>query len=96
MKSFIRTPRLAGRPAGLLAATALAAIAAVGGTAGTAAGHGSAPAHYANKASHLRTEASVGDPQLEQGELAIEGTNRATGSRFACRPATRRTAGRRR
>ena len=76
MKSFIRIHDSRGVRPALLAATALAAIAAVGGTAGTAAGHGSAPAHNAYKASHLRTEARVEDPQVEQGELAIEGTNR--------------------
>jgi hypothetical protein len=58
-----------------LAVSAVAAIAAVGGTAGTAAGHGTAPAHHAYKASQLRHEAAFIDPQLAQGELAIEGTN---------------------
>ena len=75
MRNFIRLhDSRAVRPA-LLAVSAAAAIAAVGGTAGTAAGHGTAPAHYAHKASHLRQEAAVNDPQLEHGELAIEGTN---------------------
>ena len=84
------------RPA-LLAVSALAAIAAVGGTAGTAAGYGTAPAHHAYKASHLRKEAKVKEPQLEQGELAIEGTNGERQDRAS--PAdrqSRRSAGRRR
>ena len=75
MKNFIRLHDSRGVRPALLAATALAAIAAVGGTAGTAAGHGTAPAHNAYKASHLRTEAKVERPQVEQGELAIEGAN---------------------
>ena len=75
MKKFIRLHDSRGVRPALLAASALAAIAAVGGTAGTAAGYGTAPAHHAYKASHLRKEAKVKDPQLEQGELAIEGTN---------------------
>ena len=75
MKKFIRLHDSRGVRPALLAASALAAIAAVGGTAGTAAGYGTATAHHAYKASHLRKEAKVKDPQLEQGELAIEGTN---------------------
>jgi RTX calcium-binding nonapeptide repeat (4 copies) len=75
MKNFIRLHDSRGVRPALLAASALAAIAAIGGTAGTAAGRGTAPAHNAYKASHLRKEANVKDPQLEQGELAIEGTN---------------------
>ena len=54
MRNFIRLhDSRAVRPV-LLAVSAAAAIAAVGGTAGTAAGHGTASAHYAHKASHLR------------------------------------------
>ena len=74
MRNFIRLhDSRAVRPV-LLAVSAAAAIAAVGGTAGTAAGHGTASAHYAHKASHLR-KAAFNDPQLAHGELAIEGTN---------------------
>ncbi len=62
------------RPA-LLAVLSAAAIAAVGGTAGTAAGHGTGAAHNAYKGSQLRHEAAVDEPQLENGELTIEGTN---------------------
>ena len=75
MRNFARLQdSRAVRPA-LLAVSALAALAVVGGTAGVAAGHGTAPVHNAYKASHQRYEAMVKDPQLEQGELAIDGTN---------------------
>jgi hypothetical protein len=75
MKNFMRLhDSRAVRPA-LLVVSALAVAAAVGGTAGTAAGYGTAPAHHAHKASLLRTEAQFRDPQLQSGELAIEGTN---------------------
>jgi hypothetical protein len=70
------------RPA-LLAVSAAAAIAALGGTAGAAAAHGTGPARDAHKASHLRKEAALSDPQLAHGELAIEGTN--AGDRLALR-----------
>ena len=83
MRNFIRLhDSRAVRPV-LLAVSAAAAIAAVGGTAGTAAGHGTASAHNAHKASHLRQEAAFNDPQLAHGELAIEGTN--AGDRLALR-----------
>ena len=83
MRNFIRLhDSRAVRPA-LLAVSAVAAIAALGGTAGAAVAYGTAPAHDAHKASHLRKEAAVGDPQLAHGELAIEGTN--TGDRLALR-----------
>ena len=83
MRNFVRLhDSRAVRPA-LLAVSVAAAIAAAGGTAGTAAGHGTASAHYAHKASHLRQEAAFDDPQLAHGELAIEGTN--AGDRLALR-----------
>ncbi len=74
MRNFIRLHNSRVVRPVLLAVSAAAAIAAVGGTAGTAAGHGSASAHYAHKASHLR-KAAFNDPQLARGELAIQGTN---------------------
>ena len=83
MRNFIRLhDSRAVRPV-LVAVSAAAAIAVVGGTAGTAAGHGTASAHHAHKASHLRQEAAFNDPQLAHGELAIEGTN--AGDRVALR-----------
>ena len=83
MRNFIRLhDSRAVRPA-LLAVSAVAAIAALGGTAGAAVAYGTAPAHDAHKASHLRKEAAFGDPQLAHGELAIEGTN--AGDRLALR-----------
>jgi RTX calcium-binding nonapeptide repeat (4 copies) len=75
MENFMRLhDSRAVRPV-LLVVSALAVAAAVGGTAGTAAGQGTAPAHHAHKASLLRTEAQFRDPQLQSGELAIQGTN---------------------
>ena len=83
MRNFIRLhDSRAVRPV-LLAVSAAAAIAALGGTAGTAAGYGTASAHHAHKASHLRKEAALNDPQLAHGELAIRGTN--AGDRLALR-----------
>ena len=73
----------AGGGGGPIAVSAAAGIAAIGGTAGTAAGHGTASAHYAHKASHLRQAAAFNEPQLAHRELAIEGTN--AGDRLALR-----------